>query len=696
MRRKFITTFLFALILLPVSQAYSQTQAQIDSILAASDTANLTILQAKYDSTWQADKTAGDSIANAKGMNIASTTNDSARWVLQWIGWDSIPVYARNENVIAAQSIGTDKVHAGGGAGLSLDGSGFRLAQWDGGQALPSHAEYTGRVTNGDGDPNPNFHATHVAGTMIASGVDADAKGMAPAATLTFYNFNNDGTEMTAEANSGLILSNHSYGFIRGWATGNFGAGQGLYWFGSDGISATEDFRFGFYSGQSRQWDVISNNAPFYLIVKSAGNDRGEGPSPGTQHFHIPSGQADWVSSTTTRDVDGGSPGFDCLGEKSVAKNILTVGAVNDIAGGYSQPSDVVATSFTGFGPCDDGRIKPDIVANGTCLKSAWDGTAMFGCTGNCSGQSYCSISGTSMSAPSVTGSAVLLQQHYSATHNSELMRSSTLKGLIIHTADEAGTADGPDYKHGWGLMNTAAAAALITEDVGTAEVLQEITIGNGSSYTLDFTYNGTGDPFIKATIAWNDPAATPVAAALDPSNAMLVNDMDLRITRLSDSQVNEPWTLDKNNPSNAATTGDNTVDNVEQVYIDAPQTGNYRLTIDHKGTLSTSSQVVSVFLSGLDLLTGNEKADPVQAVRIYPHPITTNSVLEFRFDGEDEGVEVGIFDLMGKELERHQVMMGLNRFEISADRFEDGVYFYRIGNKNNILKSGKFIVADQ
>ncbi|MEZ4838979.1 S8 family serine peptidase [Flavobacterium sp.] len=63
--------------------------------------------------------------------------------------------------------------------------------------------------------PNPSTigHATHVVGTIGASGVSASAKGMAPESSIASYNWNNDLTEVTNEINStGLLLSNHSYG----------------------------------------------------------------------------------------------------------------------------------------------------------------------------------------------------------------------------------------------------------------------------------------------------------------------------------------------------------------------------------------------------------------------------------------------------------------------------------------------------
>ena len=66
----------------------------------------------------------------------------------------------------------------------------------------------------------------------------------------------------------------------------------------------------------------------------------------------------------------------------------------------------------------------------------------------------------------------------------------------------------------------------------------------------------------LKVTICWNDPEGTPVAPSIDPSDRMLVNDLDLRI--VGNGKTYEPWVLNKNSPSLPATTGDNIVDNVE------------------------------------------------------------------------------------------------------------------------------------
>jgi subtilisin family serine protease len=482
--------------------------------------------------------------------------SDSSLMELMYIDENSQLQYNITHNENAAKTISTNEVYSGGAAGLSLTGTGVNVREWDGGTVLSTHQEFDTRLTNGDATAT-HYHATHVAGTIMASGVVSTAKGMAYAASLTAYDWNDDNSEMATEASAGALVSNHSYGSVRGWNDGT--------WYGDPVVSTAEDYLFGFYDSQAKAWDDIAYNAPFYLIVKSAGNDRndvGDGSYPN----------------------DGP---YDCIGQRGIAKNILTVGAVNDITGGWTQASDVVISSFSSWGPADDGRIKPDIVGNGVTLYSAYN-------TGN---SDYSSMSGTSMSAPSVTGSIALLIQHYeNVVGSGSKMKAATTKALVIHTSDEAGTNNGPDYQFGWGLMNTQTAAEKITEDQ-TTDVIMEHYLKDGETYTRNITTTGTSP--IKVTIVWTDPSGTSPANSLDPADVILVNDLDLLITQASNTYY--PWKLDKDNPSNAATqAAENNVDNVEMIDISSPSNSTtYTITVDNDGTLSGGGQAFSMIISG-------------------------------------------------------------------------------------------------
>ena len=543
-----------------------------------------------------------DAYHKAAQMNWPTTyTNNEGSFAeLQVLDEFGKPQYYITHNAVAAQTISTDEVYSGGSAGLSLDGTGIVVREWDAAGVLLTHQEFGGRVTQVDSPTGTHYHSTHVAGTIMASGVVAAAKGMAFNATLRAFDWNSDTAEMASEAAAGALISNHSYGYGRGWD-----GSPGSIWYGTPAISTLEDYLFGFYDSSSQQNDQIAYNAPDYLIVKSAGNDRtdyGSGSSPA----YPPDGNQ--------------GTGYDCIGTVGVAKNILTVGAVNDITGGYTQPSDVVMSSFSSWGPADDSRIKPDICANGVGLYSTY----------NTNNTSYASLSGTSMSSPSVTGSLALLQQYYKAQNSNNNMLAATLKGLVIHTADEAGPNNGPDYMFGWGLMNTETAANVIKNN-GTTDEIIETSIANGGTYQINVDSDGT-TPLV-ATICWTDIAGTPTSAALDPTTKMLVNDLDLRITKGASTYY--PWKLVAATPSNAATnSGDNDTDNVEKVEVSSPVAGQYTITVTHKGTLS-SSQNFSLIISGITTTVPDITVSPLTFSEALPANQTAQQTLTITNDGQ-------------------------------------------------------------
>ena len=160
----------------------------------------------------------------AEALNYASQNNipviiekEGVFMELMYIDEFGQPQYYLTENVNSSATISTNQVNTGGGNGLSLDGSGMTVHEWDGGAVRASHQEYNGRVVMGDGVTTTHYHSTHVAGTMIASGVVGSAKGMAPSANLRAFDWNSDEAEMASEAaNQNALVSNHSYGYGRG------------------------------------------------------------------------------------------------------------------------------------------------------------------------------------------------------------------------------------------------------------------------------------------------------------------------------------------------------------------------------------------------------------------------------------------------------------------------------------------------
>lgn len=177
-------------------------------------------------------------------------------------------------------------------------------------------------------------------------------------------------------------------------------------------------------------------------------------------------------------------------------------------------------------------------------------------------------------------------------------MRSSTLKAIAIHTADEAGPSAGPDYKFGWGVLNIGNAAKLISGANSSNKFeIREGTLTSGQPVSFDVVASGNGQ--LKVTLVWTDPKGIPHQAAININTPKLIHDLDIRVTRGSTTYM--PWVMDPANPGNAATRGDNKLDNVEQIVIPDVEPGaTYRVTISNKGTLARGSQAYSLVLSGV------------------------------------------------------------------------------------------------
>ena len=509
---------------------------------------------------------------------------------------DGRPVYHITTNDRAAISTAAAAVRDAPFYGAP-DGTGQRIGIWDGGQIRFTHQEFVGRLVSGDGG-STSSHGSHVGGTLGASGVNPSARGMAPGATIHTYAWGSDTAEALAIAATAsgqpnrIKVSNHSYGAIEGWENGSYSGNQGWHWFGEWGDD--EDEKFGRYNGTSAAWDNVCHQAPYYLPFRSAGNDRNDGPPNSmASFFYLDNGwQTNIFDPAIHPGADGladdGSIGFDSVGTRGTSKNIMTVGAVSDaVSGGLRSVSSASVASFSGWGPTDDGRIKPDIVANGVSLFS----------TGSNSDTSYYNSSGTSMSSPNAAGSAVLLHEVWSTRLGFDL-RASSMKALILHTTDDLGNP-GPDYAHGWGLMNTQRAADLILDHEAAPDegrVAEEFLDLADSMRIHDLDVDGT-EP-LRVTICWTDPPS-PSISGLDNPTPTLMNDLDIRVVRVADGTVFDPWILDPSNPTLVATTGDNFRDNVEQIYVATPIAGSYRLEISHKASLVGNRQDYSVITSG-------------------------------------------------------------------------------------------------
>ncbi|AEI48581.1 S8 family serine peptidase [Runella slithyformis] len=563
--------------------------AQLKPLYSTEQRQKLQNTQQSIEDRYRALTAQLQTLARQNNWPLRRDFSDGRVMILSGVSETGEPLYdITTTNRGAALTTRTDALYEGGGLGLNLTGGSApmknRLGIWDGGMVLSNHAELFGRVVQSDGATTVSTHATHVSGTMIATGLNPRARGMANQATLLAYDFNNDTPEM-ANAADNLLVSNHSYGTLSGWRLNadRPGTDNNLKWewYGDSTVNGQQDYKFGFYDTRTREWDRITYNAPYYLPVSSAGNDRGtNGPPAGTPYFLGSSNR----KSTTPRAAQNG---YDLISTYNGAKNSLTVGAISVLTNGYNQLSDPRISSFSSWGPTDDGRIKPDIVGVGVSVFS----------TTSTNANAYATLSGTSMATPNVSGSIFLLQELYNNLKGT-FMRSSTLKGLVLHTADDAGNP-GPDYQYGWGLLNDRRAAeVLLNKD--QSHLIAERTLSPNETYTTQVIASGKGP--LVATICWTDPEAPvfPITAAnFNNRTPKLVNDLDIRISDGTTTSL--PWVLDPDQPANNATRGDNIRDNIEQILIANAIPGKtYTITVRHKGSLTNNTQQYALIVSGI------------------------------------------------------------------------------------------------
>jgi chitodextrinase len=542
-KRLRLTSFVLIALMMGVLNSFGQTRQQQQVITSRYDLLRLSNLQQQYQQKATIEKQEAIQYAAQKGIPVKLTLDDGGLAELQRIDADGSLIYYRTFNVAAAKSTRTNHLNIGGSTGYNLDGQNMTAHIWDGGLARSTHQEYDGpggtdRFSIGDGTTTLHYHSAHVTGTIIASGVVANAKGMAPQAKAIGYEWNNDLAEATTAAANGMLISNHSYGF---------------------GSEAVPDYYFGAYITDSRDWDNVLYNAPYYLMVVAAGND----------------GSTNYNGSP----LNSSYPQYDKLTGHATSKNNMVVANAQDAnIDNAGNLISVAINSSSSQGPTDDLRIKPDITGNGTAVYSTYES----------SNTAYASITGTSMASPNVAGTLLLLQQHANNVKGS-FMRAATLKGLAMHTADDAGMV-GPDANFGWGLLNAKRAAEAISQN-GNQSIINELTLMPGQTYTINVDADGINN--LIASVSWTDPAGTATTAT-NSGIARLVNDLDLRVSKSGTNYL--PWRLTGVNTNER---GDNTKDPYERVEI-ANASGTYTVTVTHKGTLTGGSQNYSLIITGL------------------------------------------------------------------------------------------------
>jgi subtilisin family serine protease len=422
---------------------------------------------------------------------------------------------------------------------MALDGAGTRVAVIDG--LVDTHPEFGDRlkqVRTG----TPDGHGTHVAGTLAAAGnSDPRIKGMAPAARISSFSFltTNAGiaANLAAKQLEGADLAQNSWGAVTSEL------------FGTCGL-------MGLYTSFDRDIDRIVADEKF-PIVFAVGNTRN---------------QYDCAMFARA--------GFYTLPPPGTSKNAILVGAVD---------RENTTSSFSSFGPTRDGRLKPDLVALGVSVLS----TSLRNATAT--------LSGTSMSAPAVSGLAALLIDRF-RQKNGRAPEPELLRGILLNTANDLGNP-GPDYSYGFGIPDGLKAVGIIDNSTWRTDSLQA-----GESKEIEIDVPG-GAEALRVMLAWTDPPASLTSVR------QLVNDLDLELVA-PDGTVHQPFVLNPLRAEADATRGENNLDNVEQAALNQPSGGVWKARIRGKSTLAAAQAFA---------LTWTTAANPAPAcsTNVFPAGVT-------------------------------------------------------------------------
>ena len=200
------------LILIYLLQNLCATDSNLSQVYKNTNHVKLEKLKNKFQNLWEINSLEIEQKSHLRNIPRKFTTAYGFYQLAYY--QNELPIYLETQNADVAETISTAPLHIP--SSYNLEGENIMIHLWDAGAVNSSHIELLGRTFPAESGDNINQHTSHVAGTMIASGVNPAAKGMAPKANIKFYNWVNDAAEMAEAANNGAILSSHSYSYARG------------------------------------------------------------------------------------------------------------------------------------------------------------------------------------------------------------------------------------------------------------------------------------------------------------------------------------------------------------------------------------------------------------------------------------------------------------------------------------------------
>lgn len=285
-------------------------------------------------------------------------------------------------------------------------------------------------------------------------------------------------------------------------------------------------------------------------------------------------------------------PDAGTLTTEANSKNALVVGASRSPRPAFDNDkgNTFQVAGFSSSGPAGDGRIKPELVAPGTSIIS----TSSSLVESNLPGQThYTRMQGTSM-ATAVTGGSAALLAEYLQRHTTGIEKPSAalFKAVLINGAR---SLEGDLYKTGFGLLDMTGTILALEQDLFYL-VDEQKGVAEGETLAWEFEVTDSKAPF-KVTLAWTDPPASPAA------KTALVNNLDLVVTGPGGKKY-------LGNDRDGRGLQDN-INNVEQVVIEKPAPGKYKIEVCGTSVDTNASAVLNMVKQDFALVYGQP---PVQS----------------------------------------------------------------------------------
>ncbi len=267
-------------------------------------------------------------------------------------------------------------------------------------------------------------------------------------------------------------------------------------------------------------------------------------------------------------------PGEQTIGSPAVAKNVIATGASQNNRVEfliYSDGQEAMA-DFSSRGPCEDGRIKPDLVAPGTWISSLKSASATDESVWAPISDNYLYMGGTSQAGPHAAGAAAVFVQYYRETHQNQTPSPAMVKAALINSAvdmdDSVDTGPVPNNDEGWGRVDLTG---IIGSPVGHEYLDQTELLTTGQTYERQVVLASSDKP-LKVTLVYTDVPGLPAALPA------LVNDLDLEVVGPDGRLYHGNEFFEGESAPDVAAA--DRINNVEAVHLRTPLPGDYLVRV--------------------------------------------------------------------------------------------------------------------